>query len=451
MERILIVEDQERMRESMVIAFQVEGYEVEEAGNGEEAMEKTHGSSFDLVLTDLKMEGMDGLDLLRRIKGAYPQTEVIVITGHGTIQSAVEAMRQGAYDYITKPFQAEELLIASKRALEKGRLLKRVRNLEEQVRDKYSFEGIVGNSQAIQRIIALIKQIAKTDSTVLIQGESGTGKELIAKAVHNNSKRSRSAFVTINCGAIPENLEESELFGHVKGAFTGAVREKKGLFEEANSGTVFLDEISNTSISTQVKLLRFLQSGEIRRVGENRTIHLNVRLIAATNQDLSEEVKKGNFRDDLFYRLNVIPVTLPPLKERRTDIPLLCQHFLEKFAVKMEREIPKISKRAMNILMNHHWPGNIRELENAIERSMAMTDSDIIEPEDLLLPTMAIPERKTSTKKMKEEMAQLEKARILKALEMADGKLKEVAAALDISTTTLWRKMKKYDIKHTFN
>ncbi|MFH1623797.1 MAG: sigma-54 dependent transcriptional regulator [Pseudomonadota bacterium] len=450
MERILIVEDQKGMRESMVIAFQMAGYDVDEACSGEEAMGKIRKSSFDLVLTDLKMEGIDGINLLKRIKEMYPQTEVIVVTGHGSIQSAVEAIKQGAYDYLTKPFHPEELLVISNKALERGSLVKRVRNLEEQVRDKYSFEGIVGNSPAIQKVIALIKQIAKTDSTVLITGESGTGKELIAKALHNNSLRSRNAFVTINCGAIPDNLQESELFGHTRGAFTGAVKEKKGLFEEGNNGTIFLDEISNTSLSTQSKLLRFLQYGEIRRIGDNKTIYVNVRLIAATNQDLSKEVREGKFREDLFYRLNVIPVVLPPLRDRKVDIPLLAQHFLEDFALKMERDTQKISKKAMDLLMGYSWPGNIRELQSTIERAMAMNTSDMIECEDLLLPISTVPATDTSTLNIKEEVAEFEKLTILKALEMTDGRLKEAATALDMSDTTLWRKMKKYGIKHTF-
>ncbi len=453
--KILVVEDQDAMRESLVIAFRDEGYQVEGVSSGEEAIQKLCDNNiYDLVVTDLKMKKVDGLEVLKAAKTGNPSTEVVLITAYGTISTAVQAIRDGAYDYVTKPFRHQEILKVAKKAIEKKCLKDRVRYLEGEIREKYKFEGIVGNSTAMLEVLKVTSHVCRTESTVLVTGESGTGKELIARAIHYNSPRKEGPFVVINCGALPENLQESELFGHVRGAFTGAIRDKVGLFQQAQKGTILLDEIGETSLSTQVKLLRFLQDGEIRPVGANKAIYVDVRTIAATNENLEKAVESGRFRKDLFYRINVIRIHLPPLRERREDIPLLVEYFLEKVMEKLQKGKRAFSKEAMHALMNYDWPGNIRELQNIIERAVALSKNEIIEVNELLIPvegfTAAVINPFEDEKRKSfivTTLAEQEKNAIIDALNKYDGNQTKVAQILGISTTTLWRKIKRYKIK----
>ncbi len=449
MSDILLVDDEKSVSKTISIFLQKEGYRVEEASNGKEALEKMKTKFFDLVITDLKMKPIDGMEMLRETKRINPMTEVIVMTAFSTVESGVEAMKLGAYDYIQKPFDKDEFVILVAKALERKQLITEVEQLQDELKEKYRFENIVGNSNEMLDMFSLSIKVAPTDSTVLISGESGTGKELIAKAIHLNSRRKNRSFVTINCGALPENLQESELFGHVRGAFTGAIRDKRGLFQEANGGTLFLDEIGETAPSTQVKLLRFLQDGEIRRVGENDPIHVDVRLLAATNQDLEKSIEEGRFREDLYYRLNVIPLQMPPLRKRRDDIPLLVNYFLDKNVSQKKKKIELVSPEAMKVLSGYHWPGNVRELENVMERAVILTNRNVIMPEDL-------PEsiQKGQSGRSKPEanigdrtLEELEEYYILKALEKYSWNQKQVSEVLGISTTTLWRKLKSYGIE----
>lgn len=453
--KILVVEDQDAMRESLVIAFRDEGYQVEGAASGEEAMQKLDSQSvYDLVVTDLKMKKVDGLEVLKAVKAANPSTEVVLITAYGTISTAVQAIRDGAYDYVTKPFRHQEILKVAKKALEKKSLKDRVRYLEGEIRDKYKFEGIVGNSNAMLEVLKITSHVCRTDSTVLVTGESGTGKELIARAIHYNSLRKDGPFVVINCGALPENLQESELFGHMRGAFTGAIKDKVGLFLQAQKGTILLDEIGETSPSTQVKLLRFLQDGEIRPVGGNKAIYVDARIIAATNENLEKAVESGKFRKDLFYRINVIRIHLPPLRERREDIPLLVEYFLEKILEKLKKGKRVFSKESMRALVNYDWPGNIRELQNIIERAVTLSKNEVINADEL---PFTVEEFAALTKDPLEDqkrksfivatLAEQEKNAIIEALNKYGGNQTKVSQVLGISTTTLWRKIKKYRIK----
>lgn len=446
---ILIIEDQKNMRESLVIAFKRAGYNTDGVESGEKAVELQQDHFYDLVIVDLKMEAMDGLEVLSHIKHVNPSTEVVVMTAFGTIDSAIQAMRKGAYDYVTKPFQLSEILSVVERALEKKRLSEKVNNLQKEAREKYKFEGVVGNSPVMMRLLNILMELINSESNVLITGESGTGKELVAHAIHSNSRRSDKPFVVVNCGAVPENLQESELFGHVMGSFTGAVKDKNGIFLEAQGGTLFLDEIGETSPSTQVKLLRFLQNGEIRKVGDNKPIYLDIRIIVATNKDLDEATKNGSFRKDLFYRLNVIRIHLPPLRERKEDIPLLINYFVNIYANKLRKKPPEISGDAMELLLNYPWPGNVRELENVIERSVTLVKGYLITVADLALQTVSPADTMNvmiETRGIRAALAQEERKTILESLRRHAGNRKQVATNLGISTTTLWRKMKEYQI-----
>ena len=444
MAKILIVDDEKTMRESLSITFREKGDEVYEESSGEEAIKILGGKTFDLAFVDLKLKGMDGLGVLKSIKESNPLTEVVMITGHGTIENAVEAMKEGAYDYITKPFRSREILQVAEKALEKKALVDRVRFLEEQLREKYGFEEIIGKSSQMVDVMKLVSQVCDIDSTVLITGESGTGKELIARAIHFNSQRRDGPFVIINCAAIPENLQESELFGHVKGAFTDATRDRKGLLVEAHKGTLFLDEVVELAPSAQAKLLRFLQNGEVRQVGGNRTIHTDVRIISATNRDLKNDVQEGRFREDLFYRLNVIELNVPPLREREDDIELLVKHFLRKYSKKTKKGNIQISRRGLSGLLNYDWPGNVRELENVIERAVGLWSEGNIDLEDL-------PEnlRKSGYPKSREggTLADVEKEHIIEVLREAGGNRAKAARHLGIAPSTLWRKIKEYRIE----
>lgn len=446
---ILIIEDQKNMRESLVIAFKRAGYNTDSVESGEKAVELQQDHFYDLVIVDLKMEAMDGLEVLSHIKHVNPSTEVVVMTAFGTIDSAIQAMRKGAYDYVTKPFQLSDILSVVERALEKKRLSEKVNSLQKEARENYKFEGIIGNSPVMMRLLNILVELTNSESTVLITGESGTGKELVAHAIHSNSRRSDKPFVVVNCGALPENLQESELFGHVMGSFTGAVKDKKGIFLEAQGGTLFLDEIGETSFSTQVKLLRFLQNGEIRKVGDNKPLYLDIRIIVATNKDLDEATKNGSFRKDLFYRLNVIRIHLPPLRERKEDIPLLINYFVNVYSNKLRKKPPEISGDAMALLLNYPWPGNVRELENVIERAVTLVKGELITVADLALQTASPADTMNvmiETGGIRAALAQEERKTIIESLRRHAGNRKQVATNLGISTTTLWRKMKEYQI-----
>jgi len=382
--KILVVDDEVLIRDMIKRGLsQMGGFSVEVAQSGPEAIEKMEKDVFDLVLTDLKMPEMDGLELLKTIKGTRPEIMVIMMTAHGSIETAVEAMKIGADDYITKPIDFNDLLLHISKVQKESLLLRENRLLRMEVRKKFEFNNIIGKSKKMQEIFSLIEKVALGSSTVMIYGGSGTGKELVAKAIHYNSPRADRPFIPFNCGAIPETLVESELFGHTKGAFTGAIQAKKGLFEEANEGTLFLDEISSILPSVQVKLLRVLQEKELMKVGSTERTKIDVRMIAATNENLEENMKQGKFREDLFYRLHVFPIFLPDLKGRKEDIPLLAYHFLDRYSKEAKKEIKGISKGAMKLLLEYHWPGNVRELENTIERAVIMTDQDTLVPNDL--------------------------------------------------------------------
>jgi two-component system response regulator HydG len=445
MARILVVDDQRNMRTTLTMMLRGAGHEVEEAPDGDAAIERVSGEAFDLVLTDLKMGGRDGMDVLRHTKEHSGLTEVIVMTAYGTIENAVEAMRIGAYDYIQKPFTEEELLMKVQKAVAMRKLTGEVSVLAAEFRERYNFENIIGRSAAIRDVLTRIIRVAPTDATVLITGESGTGKELVARAVHANSRRSDRPFVSVNCAAISETLLESELFGHVRGAFTGAVSSRKGLFEEANGGTFFFDEIAETPPSFQAKLLRAIQEGEVRRLGDSKAVIVDVRIIAATNQDLKPAIAEKRFREDLFYRLNVARFVLPPLRERPEDIPLLTDYFLDKYGRKMRRRA-KLGEGVLDHLMRYEFPGNIRELENLIEQGMALAMEGVIQLDDVISPEMGFDFGHAAwgaPKQLQDIVDEAERVHIEKTLREVDGNKEKAAEMLGLSSTTLWRKMKR--------
>ncbi len=448
MAKILVVDDQRNMRTTLAMMLRGAGHEVDEAEDGDAAMDRVGAEAYDLVLTDLRMGGRDGMEVLRHVKDSTPLTEVIVMTAYGTIESAVEAMRIGAYDYIQKPFTEEELLVKVQKAVEKRHLTGEVSLLAQEFRERYRFENIIGRSAAVRDVLGRIVRIAPTDATVLITGESGTGKELVAKAIHANSRRADRPFVPVNCAAISETLLESELFGHVRGAFTGAVSSRKGLFEEANGGTFFFDEIAETPPAFQAKLLRAIQEGEIRRLGDNKPIHVDVRIIAATNQDLKSSIADKRFREDLYYRLNVARFQLPPLRERREDIPLLVDFFLAKYGRKMRRRA-KVGEGVLDFLMSYDFPGNIRELENLIEQGVALADEGTIRHEDIVPPEMeGVPGAAGAGGHMQlqDVVDEAEREYIERTLREVDGNKERAAEMLGLSSTTLWRKMKRLNV-----
>jgi len=443
--KILVVDDEAPIRDMLQRGLiQRGGFSVEVAQNGIEAIEKIEKDVFDLVLTDLMMPEMGGLELLKTIKGTRPEVMVILMTAYGSIETAVEAMRIGADDYITKPVDFNELLIHISKAQKENALLKENRLLRMEVRKRFEFNNIIGKSKKMQEIFALIEKVAPSNSTVVIYGGSGTGKELIAKAIHYNSPRADRPFIPFNCGAIPETLVESELFGHTKGAFTGAIQAKKGLFEEANEGTLFLDEISTTLPSVQVKLLRVLQEKEVMKVGSTERTKVDVRMIAATNVDLEAATKKGIFREDLFYRLHVFPITLPDLKERKDDIPLLAYHFLDHYSKEARKEIKGISKQAMKLLLEYHWPGNVRELENTIERAVIMTDQDYLVPNDFPKDLMeGFPEMIKRGVKDRKSLDDIKSEYIREILKDVGGNKRVASEILGVNPRTLYRFEKK--------
>jgi DNA-binding NtrC family response regulator len=449
--KILVVDDEAPLREMLKRGLsQMGGFSVDVAQDGLEAIQKVEKDVFDLVLTDMKMPEMDGIELLKMIKGTRPEVMVILMTAHGSIETAVEAMKIGANDYITKPIDLNELLIHISKTQKESLLLKENRLLRMEVRKKFEFNNIIGKSKKMQEVFALIEKVAPSNTTVMIYGGSGTGKELVAKAIHYNSPRAHQPFIPFNCGAIPETLVESELFGHTKGAFTGAIQTKRGLFEEANEGTIFLDEISTISPSVQVKLLRVLQDKEVMKVGSTERTKIDARVIAATNEDLEANMKNGRFRDDLFYRLHVLPISLPDLKDRKEDIPLLAYHFLDLYTKETKKQIKGISKEAMNLLLEYDWPGNVRELENAIESAVILADQDYVTPNELPknmkegfseLIKKGVKDRKT--------LDDLKAKYITEILKETGGNKKIAAEILKVNPRTLYRFEKKIQSKLT--
>lgn len=454
MSKILVVDDEKSMREFLAIMLSKEGHEVVMAKNGADALKAAHAEIFDLVITDVKMPGVDGMAVLKSIKEISPETVVIMITAFATTETAIEAMKLGAYDYIIKPFKVDELRLVINNSLERRSLQKENILLKREMASKAGFEHFIGKSEPMQKVFSLTRQVTDTTSTVLITGESGTGKELVAKAVHFNSARKSRPFVTVNCGALPETLLESELFGYMKGAFTGATSNKQGLFEAANNGTIFLDEISATTPALQVKLLRVLQEREFMRVGGTSGVKVDVHVIAASNKDLLAEIAKGTFREDLFYRLNVIPIHLPPLRERKEDIPLLAEYFLNKVANK-EGDPSKsktIDAAAMKALMEYQWPGNVRELENTIERMVIMTPEGVIHIDQVpdtvknISPangpvSLEIPETGIDLEALLETT---ERTFLRKALERSGGVKTEAAKLLGLTFRSFRHRLRKY-------
>lgn len=454
--RILVVDDEESIREFLEIMLKKEGYEITLAEDGQKAKDLLTKKSFDMIISDLQMPHVTGIELLKHVKESYPDTVFMLITAFGTTETAVEAMKMGAYDYLTKPFKIDEVRLNIQNALRSRNLEVENRTLKKELTKEYSFQSMVGNSPAMHAIFDMVKRVSQTPTNVLITGESGTGKEVVAKAIHYNGPLKDRPFVTVNCGAIPENLMESEMFGHKKGSFTGAVADKPGLFEVADGGTLFLDEVGELPLTIQVKLLRAIQERVVRRVGSTEDTKVEVRIIAATNRNLEEMVTKGTFRQDLFYRLNVINIKTPSLRERREDVPLLANHFLKKYNERLNKNIGAISVEAMEILKKYDYPGNVRELENMIERTVALEGGATILPESL--PPMV---NTTSGRKMASSneiemgddgvdldkvMGQIEKELLIKAIHSAGGVKKRAAKLLHISFRSMRYRIEKYNL-----
>jgi two-component system response regulator AtoC len=449
--RILLIEDEDLSRESLTRLLKNAGYAVDGAESGEKAMQLLALDNYDIIVADLFLPDSNGIEILKKVKGNCPETEVILITGHASAETAVKAMKEGAFDYITKPLNFDELQFILAKVVEKHQLLNENVYLRKQLRDKFGFANIIGNSPAMQKVFSRMKRIINTESTVLILGESGTGKELVAKAIHFNGPRREKPFIAVNCAAIPESLLESELFGHTKGSFTGAIRDKIGKFEAANLGSIFLDEIGTMPMHLQTKLLRVLQEQEVERIGSNKPVKLDVRVISATNINLEEEVKNGNFREDLFYRLNVIPIVIPPLRNRVEDILPLTRHFIEKYCLEMKRPVMAISKEAIEIFELYQWPGNVRELENVVERVVALTDGNTINLQDI--PTNIREQVMTKVTERGVDLArtinEIEKQMITEALALSKGVKAQAAAMLKLNRTTLVEKMRRLGIVET--
>jgi two-component system NtrC family response regulator len=447
--RILVVDDEPAQRELIGGFLKKQGYEVVLAEDGAAALAQVRATQVDLVLSDCRMPGMSGPDLLREIKGVNPETPLILMTAYGTVETAVQAMKDGAADFLTKPLDLEELLLRIGRATDTARLRLTVRAMREQLVERHRLEGIIGESGRMQEVLGLVQRVAPSDVTVLIRGESGTGKELVARALHFNSPRAQGPLVTLNCAALPEQLLESELFGHERGAFTGAIAQRKGRFELAHGGSIFLDEIGDLSASLQVKLLRVLQERQFERVGGSRTLDVDVRVIAATNRDLEAGMREGRFREDLYYRLNVVTIQIPPLRERREDIPPLLDHFVKKFAAKNRREVTGLSAAARDALMKYDYPGNVRELENLVERSVLLARGRVLDLEDLP-PTVRPAARRPGEPMpatLPDLLAEIESQAIRAALERHGGVQTRAAEELGISERVLRYKMKKYDLE----
>jgi two-component system response regulator AtoC len=450
-ERVLVVDDEENIRLTLSLLLKKEGFVVSTAEDGEAAYEMIAKGEFDIVLCDVRMPKLTGIELLARLEADDLHTTVIVMSAYGNVESAIEAMKAGAYDYISKPFKKDEVLLTLHKARERQRLARENRALREAQQRQFSFDRIIARSEAMKRVFHTIRKVADYPTTILVTGESGTGKELIASAIHYNSNRRKEPFVAVNCGAIPENLLESELFGYVKGAFTDAHKNKRGLFEEAGAGTLFLDEIGSLPLNLQVKLLRVLQENEIRRVGDTRTVPVEARIIAANAKELEKLVAAGEFREDLLYRLNVMPIRLPPLRERPEDIPLLVEHFLHKFRESLRMEVESVSPAAMRALTEYPWPGNVRELENTMERALVLTEGSQVKLE-------ALPDRVRNTDRgvqaflggedlsIKRGTRALERMLIEKALRKTKGNRTRASEYLEISHRALLYKIKEYDL-----
>ena len=447
MSKLLIIEDEKNLRRSLAITLQMDGHDVVEKCDGEKGIEYLKTNSVDLVITDLRLPGIDGIGVLQQAKLINRDIEIIVMTAFGTIENAVKAMQMGAFDYVSKPFREDEFRVKVQRALEKTELQHKVRNLEKIVQQHVGFQNIITVSPVMKRILSQVQSIAPTDSAIFIGGESGTGKELIASAIHRLSNRKDQPFIPVNCGAIPENLLESELFGHVKGAFTGAISDKKGLIEQADGGTLFLDEIGEASAGVQVRLLRFLENGEIRRVGDTEVRRADVRLITATNKNLEEAMQNGTFREDLFYRIHVIPLYLPPLRDRKEDIPILAHYFMKKYSQRFHKPMKYIDEKVFDILLDHPWYGNVRELENVMEYACTFATPPKITlenlPQNIEKPIWQKNEKNITDSKTLQEV---ERSYILHVLEKNNWRQKKACGILGISKTTLYRRLKEYNI-----
>ncbi|OGP53843.1 MAG: two-component system response regulator [Deltaproteobacteria bacterium RBG_13_52_11b] len=447
---ILLAEDEKAQRDLLEGFLRKEGYSVDAVPNGREALERARGNIYEIALLDYKMPELDGLQTLREIRRLYPDLPVVMITAYGTVETAVRSMKEGAIDYLTKPIDLDELLLILQKVMERSGLIRENRALRARLHEQYRFDKIIYESPGMEEVMGLVARVAPSQATVLIRGESGTGKELIANAIHYASPRSQGPFIKVNCSAIPETLLESELFGHEKGAFTGAVQRRVGRFEEADGGSLFLDEIGDLTPGTQVKLLRVLQEKEFQRLGSNATLKTDVRVVAATHRDLEEAMKQDHFREDLYYRLNVISIHLPPLRERREDIPLLVHHFLEHYSAQNQKPIVDLSKEARALLLRYDYPGNVRELENIIERAVVLCRADVVTTQDLPFHLReGRPETQRKVKRLPESLEEVEKEWIVKALQETRGVQTKAAENLGISERVLRYKMKKYGIRFT--
>ena len=452
--RLLIIDDEENMRHMLSKVLTKAGYTIETASNGHEGLKMTDGNTYDFILCDIKMPNMNGMDFLKAARDKIKSTTVIMMSAYGTIDTAIAAMKLGAYDYISKPFKTDEVYLTLKKAEERESLRLENRQLKEHIKkieSNYNFGSLVAKSEAMQKVFRVAAKAAQYKTTVLILGDSGTGKELIARAIHSEGDRSSMPLVPVNCGGIPETLLESELFGYKKGAFTGADNNKKGLFQEAHAGTIFLDEIGELPLALQVKLLRVLQENEVRMIGDSKSTQIDVRVIAATSRNLEEDVKKGAFREDLYYRLNVLSIKIPPLRERAEDIPLLCDHFIQRFNSSLNKKITSIAPAAMSRLLEYQWPGNVRELENAIERALVLVEGDVLLPEhfpsDLGQQLAAnTPEMLFDGFSLKAAQKMMEERLITRALKETGGNRTQAARLLEISHPSLLTKIKLYNI-----
>ncbi len=444
--RILVVDDEQIMRDSLSDWLRLDGYEVEAVEDGYKALEKVKKESWDVLFVDLKMPRMDGIEVMQKVKEINKDIPVIIITAYATVDTAVKAMKEGAYEYIVKPFNPEEISIIIRNIVVHQSLVKENIFLRQELKKRYQLNDIIGKGPRMQDLFALIRKVAKSNTTVLIEGESGTGKELIARAIHTNSQRSKGPFVAVPCAALPESLLESELFGHEKGAFTGAIATRKGSFELADKGTLFLDEVGDMSLKIQANFLRVLEQREFRRVGGTNLIKVDVRVISATNQDLNKLIKNGKFREDLYYRLNVVSVNPPPLRKRKEDIPLLVEHFLKKYSIENKKDVKWIHEDALKLLIQYDWPGNVRELENVIERAVVLTKEDFISSDELP-PFVRTAEKEEFKMAADSQLHEVEKEHILRVLKANDGNIKKSANILGIDRTTLYNKIKKYKIK----
>lgn len=445
--RILIADDEREIRESLSLLLKEEGYQCTGAKDGKEAIRAIDGESFDILITDLKMPGADGIEVLEHLVTHSSDTLAIIITAHATVDTAIQALRKGASDYILKPLDFEEVLIRIEHLLEHREVVQENKYLREQIDQDFNFNHIIGESEAMKEVYRMVERVSQATTNVLVTGPSGTGKELVARAIHFNSPRSEKPFMAVNCGAIPENLVESELFGHRKGAFTGAESDKEGIFTAANGGSVFLDEVAEIPLNLQVNLLRVIQQREVKPVGSNSHIPFDTRIIAATNKDLEKEVEEGRFREDLYYRLNVVEIPLPPLSERREDIPLLVHHFLRKYSRELKRDLKGIESEAMTALISHRWKGEVRELENIIERTVLLGEGDYISLEDLphSFRTGEV-EHRVDRESLDQAVEAFEKHHIQRVLNRAGGNKSEAARLLGIDPSTLYRKMERMGI-----